>query len=75
MTKEDKKEDIKVAQASIDIDVLSPKGKLHAEQYQKLQLQRVVHQLEIEKIDVLMKYYEQTIPKEIKEGEPPKDDK
>ena len=63
---------------TIDMDALSPKGKLHAEQYQILQQSKLKHQLEIEKIDVLMKYYEQTIPKEIiedKAKEEPKDDK
>ena len=50
---------------TIDVDALSPKGKLHAEQYQILQQSKLKHQLEIEKIDVLLKYYEQTIPKEI----------
>ena len=63
---------------TIDVDALTPKGKLHAEQYQILQQSKLKHQLEIEKIDVLLKYYEQTIPKEItvdKEEEAPKDDK
>tara|TARA_Y100001958_G_C20974642_1_gene368254 strand:- start:180 stop:389 length:210 start_codon:yes stop_codon:yes gene_type:complete len=61
---------------TIDVDALSPKGKLHAEQYQILQQSKLKHQLEIEKIDVLLKYYEQTIPKEIKvDKEEPKDDK
>tara|TARA_B100000683_G_scaffold3754_1_gene3865 strand:- start:21 stop:236 length:216 start_codon:yes stop_codon:yes gene_type:complete len=63
---------------TIDVDALSPKGKLHAEQYQILQQSKLKHQLEIEKIDVLLKYYEQTIPKEItvdKAKEEPKDDK
>ena len=62
----------------INMDALSPKGKLHAEQYQILQQSKLKHQLEIEKIDVLLKYYEQTIPKEItvdKAKEEPKDDK
>lgn len=59
----------------IDMDALSPKGKLHAEQYQQMQVQKIKHQLEIEKIDVLLKYYETTIPKEIKEEEEPKEDK
>lgn len=57
----------------IDMDALTPKGKLHAEQYQQLQVQKIKHQLEIEKIDVLLKYYETTIPKEIKEEEPKED--
>ena len=61
---------------TIDVDALSPKGKLHAEQYQILQQSKLKHQLEIEKIDVLLKYYEQTIPKEIKvDKEETKDDK
>ena len=63
---------------TIDMDALSPKGKLHAEQYQILQQSKLKHQLEIEKIDVLLKYYEQTIPKEITVDtakEEPKDDK
>ena len=63
---------------TIDMDALTPKGKLHAEQYQILQQSKLKHQLEIEKIDVLMKYYETTIPKEIiedKAKEEPKDDK
>tara|TARA_R100001509_G_scaffold157911_1_gene122510 strand:- start:1057 stop:1266 length:210 start_codon:yes stop_codon:yes gene_type:complete len=61
---------------TIDVDALTPKGKLHAEQYQILQQSKLKHQLEIEKIDVLLKYYEQTIPKEIKvDKEEPKDDK
>jgi len=63
---------------TIDVDALTPKGKLHAEQYQILQQSKLKHQLEIEKIDVLLKYYEQTIPKEItvdKAKEEPKDDK
>ena len=62
----------------IDMEALSPKGKLHAEQYQQMQVQKIKHQLEIEKIDVLLKYYETTIPKEVqekKEEEAPKDDK
>ena len=62
----------------INMDALSPKGKLHAEQYQQMQVQKIKHQLEIEKIDVLLKYYETTIPKEISETTPeeaPKDDK
>ena len=59
----------------IDMEALSPKGKLHAEQYQQMQVQKIKHQLEIEKIDVLLKYYETTIPKEIKEEETPKEDK
>ena len=59
----------------IDMEALSPKGKLHAEQYQQMQVQKVKLQLEIEKIDVLLKYYETTIPKEIKEEETPKEDK
>ena len=62
----------------IDMDALTPKGKLHAEQYQQMQVQKIKHQLEIEKIDVLLKYYETTIPKEVqekKEEEAPKDDK
>ena len=57
----------------INMDALTPKGKLHAEQYQQLQVQKIKHQLEIEKIDVLLKYYETTIPKEIKEEEPKED--
>ena len=63
---------------TIDMDALSPKGKLHAEQYQNLQASKIKHQLEIEKIDVLLKYYETTIPKEVQEKttkEEPKDDK
>ena len=63
---------------TIDMDALSPKGKLHAEQYQQLQQSKLKHQLEIEKIDVLLKYYETTIPKEVqekKEEEAPKDNK
>ena len=55
---------------TIDMDALSPKG--------KLQQSKLKHQLEIEKIDVLLKYYETTIPKEVqekKEEEAPKDDK
>ena len=63
---------------TIDMDALSPKGKLHAEQYQQLQQSKLKHQLEIEKIDVLLKYYETTIPKEVQEKtteEEPKDDK
>ena len=63
---------------TIDMDALSPKGKLHAEQYQQLQQSKLKHQLEIEKIDVLLKYYETTIPKEVLEKtteEEPKDDK
>tara|TARA_B100001057_G_scaffold102008_2_gene99164 strand:+ start:24933 stop:25148 length:216 start_codon:yes stop_codon:yes gene_type:complete len=63
---------------TIDMDALSPKGKLHAEQYQILQQSKLKHQLEIEKIDVLLKYYETTIPKEITVDtakEEPKDDK
>ena len=63
---------------TIDVDALSPKGKLHAEQYQILQQSKLKHQLEIEKIDVLLKYYETTIPKEVQEKtteEEPKDDK
>ena len=75
MAEEAKTEQVK---PNIDMEALTPKGRLHAEQYQKLQMQRVVHQLEIEKIDVLMKYYEQTIPKEILEKKPEeeaKDDK
>ena len=62
----------------INMDALTPKGKLHAEQYQQLQVQKIKHQLEIEKIDVLLKYYETTIPKEISETTPeetPKEDK
>jgi sortase (surface protein transpeptidase) len=62
----------------INMDALTPKGKLHAEQYQQMQVQKIKHQLEIEKIDVLLKYYETTIPKEISETTPeeaPKDDK
>ena len=50
---------------TIDMAALSPKGKLHAEQYQQLQQSKLKHQLEIEKIDVLLKYYETTIPKEV----------
>ena len=46
--------------ATIDMDALSLKGKLHAEQYQQLQQSKLKHQLEIEKIDVLLKYYETT---------------
>jgi len=57
------------------MDALTPKGKVHAEQYQQMQVQKIKHQLEIEKIDVLLKYYETTIPKEIKEEEEPKEDK
>ena len=63
---------------TIDMDALSPKGKLHAEQYQQLQQSKLKHQLEIEKIDVLLKYYETTIPKEVQEKtteEETKDDK
>ena len=63
---------------TIDMDALSPKGKLHAEQYQQLQQSKLKHQLEIEKIDVLLKYYETTIPKEVQEKtteEEPKADK
>ena len=63
---------------TIDLEALTPKGKLHAEQYQNLQASKIKHQLEIEKIDVLLKYYETTIPKEVqekKEEEAPKDDK
>ena len=63
---------------TIDLEALTPKGKLHAEQYQNLQASKIKHQLEIEKIDALLKYYETTIPKEVqekKEEEAPKDDK
>lgn len=63
---------------TIDLEALTPKGKLHAEQYQNLQASKIKHQLEIEKIDVLLKYYETTIPKEVQEKtteEEPKDDK
>tara|TARA_Y100000310_G_C20629232_1_gene787652 strand:- start:892 stop:1116 length:225 start_codon:yes stop_codon:yes gene_type:complete len=49
----------------IDTDSLSVKGKLHSEQYQALKLRKVKLQLEIEQIDVLMSYYEKTIPLEI----------
>ena len=63
----------------IDMEALTPKGKLHAEQYQQLQVSKLKHQLEIEKIEVLMKYYETTIPKEVQEKKEeekaPKDDK
>ena len=51
----------------IDTDSLSVKGRLHSEQYQALKLRKVKLQLEIEQIDVLMAYYEKTIPAEITE--------
>ena len=36
--------------STIDMDALTPKGKLHAEQYQQMQMQKIKHQLEIEEV-------------------------
>lgn len=49
---------------NIDTEKLTLKGKIHAEEYSKLKTQRIKFELEIEKIDVLLNYYSQTIKKE-----------
>ena len=55
---------------SIDVEKLTLKGKIHAEQYNRLKAQRVQHEVEIEKIDVLTKYYNEKIVKLIKKEVP-----
>jgi len=54
----------KVESVDIDTEKLTLKGKIHAEEYTKLKTQRIKFELEIEKIDVLLNYYSQTIKKE-----------
>tara|TARA_B100000085_G_scaffold70116_1_gene62815 strand:+ start:8776 stop:9003 length:228 start_codon:yes stop_codon:yes gene_type:complete len=49
---------------SVEVENLTLKGKIHAEQYNRLKAQRVQHEVEIEKIDVLMNYYTGTIKAE-----------
>ena len=56
-------------QITIDPEKLTLKGKVHAEQYNRLKAQRLQHEVEIEKIDVLLNYYNGTISAEAKKFE------
>tara|TARA_Y100001938_G_scaffold127317_1_gene180055 strand:+ start:694 stop:921 length:228 start_codon:yes stop_codon:yes gene_type:complete len=60
---------------SIDVEKLTLKGKIHAEQYNRLKAQRVQHEVEIEKIDVLINYYNGTIKAEAEKFEKENKDK
>jgi len=55
-----------VKNIDLDMDQLTNKGKIHAEQYNALKMAKLNHQVEIEKIDVLMNYYTGTIQVESK---------
>ena len=50
---------------NLDMEHLTVKGKIHAEQYNNLRAQKIQHQVEIEKIDVLLAYYTKVIPTEV----------
>ena len=50
---------------NLDMENLTIKGKIHAEQYNNLRAQKIQHQVEIEKIDVLLAYYTKVIPTEV----------
>ena len=50
---------------NLEMDNLTAKGKIHAEQYNNLKIQKIQHQVEIEKIDVLLAYYTKIIPTEV----------
>ena len=39
---------------NLEMDNLTAKGKIHAEQYNNLKIQKIQHQVEIEKIDMLI---------------------
>tara|TARA_R100001463_G_scaffold117202_1_gene172792 strand:+ start:532 stop:789 length:258 start_codon:yes stop_codon:yes gene_type:complete len=55
-----------VKNIDLDMEKLTIKGKVHAEQYNAMKLAKLNHQVEIEKIDVLMNYYTGTIQAEAK---------
>ena len=58
------KEEVK--NIDLDMDKLTLRGKIHAEQYNAMKAAKLNHQVEIEKIDVLMSYYTKTIQDEAK---------
>ena len=64
-----------VKNIDLDMDQLTNKGKIHAEQYNAMKLAKLNHQVEIEKIDVLMAYYTGTIQEESKKWQEENKDK
>jgi hypothetical protein len=64
-----------VKNIDLNMDQLTNKGKIHAEQYNALKLSKLNHQVEIEKIDVLMAYYTGTIQAESKKWQEENKDK
>ena len=55
-----------VKNIDLDMEKLTLKGKVHAEQYNAMKVAKLNHQVEIEKIDVLMNYYTGTKQAEAK---------
>ena len=50
-----------VKNIDLDMEKLTLKGKVHAEQYNAMKVAKLNHQVEIEKIDVLTDYYNKKI--------------